>query len=177
MPNCPLLLIAQFCQRLNRKAEIPDSDHFRNHCWRELGIGTLANDPKITNPERMSFARHTSEKSHRHYVRPGHNSDFAFQKSVSGAPMPTKKNILLQQASTMRAAKRVKGKVPKACPIPKKAVQSKPKQVLRKVARKAIPSKVPTYMKAPPTKKRSTLPKLSVVRRSLRAPKPKKPSY
>jgi hypothetical protein len=163
MPNCPLLLIAQFCQRLNRKAEIPDSDHFRNHCWRELGIGTLANDPKITNPERMSFARHTSEKSHRHYVRPGHNSDFAFQKSVSGAPMPTKKNILLQQASTMRAAKRVKGKVPKACPIPKKAVQSKPK--------------VPTHMKAPPTKKRSTLPKLSVVRRSLRAPKPKKPSY
>ncbi len=76
----------------------------------------------------------------------------------------------------MRDAKRVKGKVPKACPIPKKAVQSKPKQVLRKVARKAIPSKVPTYMKAPPTKKRSTLPKLSVVRRSLRAPKPKKRS-
>ncbi len=167
----------QFCQKLNEKAEIPDSLGFRNHCWRELGIGTLANDPKITNPERMSFARHTSEKSHRHYVRPGHNSDFAFQKSVSGAPIPTKKMILFQQASTMRAAKRVKGtKVPKASTTPKKAVPSKSK-VPRKVARKAIPPKVPTYMvKAPPTKKLSTLPKLSVVRRSLRAPKAKKPS-
>jgi hypothetical protein len=59
----------------------------------------------------MLFAHHTSASTHLAYVRPGHNSNFAFQKSVSGAPMPTKKKILLQQAM-MILSKKAKG-IPK----------------------------------------------------------------
>jgi hypothetical protein len=79
----------------------------------------------------MSFARHMNASSHLAYVRSGHNSDYAFQKSVSGAPMPTKKNILLQQAAMKRAAKKATGNkmLLKPCPIPNKAVPSKPKMV------------------------------------------------
>jgi hypothetical protein len=166
-------MTTQFCQKLNVKAEIPDSLGFRNHCWRELGIGLIANDASVTDPERMSFARHRNASSHLAYVRSGHNSDCAFQKSVSGAPMPTKKNILLQQAATKRAAKKAPGIPLKACPIPKKAIPSKPK-IVRKAAQKAIPTKAPTQKKAPPSSKRSTpATRSSVVRRSARIPKPK----
>jgi hypothetical protein len=167
----------QFCQKLNEKAEIPDSLGFRNHCWRELGIGQIANDPSVTDPERMSFARHTNASSHLAYVRSGHNSDYAFQKSVSGAPMPTKKNILLQQAAMKRAVKKATGnkRMPlKACPIPQKAVPSKPK-IVRKAAQKPIPKQAPTHMKAPPSSKRSTpATRRSLLRRSARLPKHKK---
>jgi hypothetical protein len=156
-----LLLPTQFCQKLNEKAKIADSLEFRNHCWRELGIGQIANDPNVTDPERMLFARHTSANSHLAYVRPGHNSDFAFQKSVSGAPMPTKKKILLQQAATMRESKKAKGM----------SLKAKPK-VIRKVARKATPPQAPTYMKAPP--KKATRRSVTTIRRSARVRKPKK---
>jgi hypothetical protein len=167
----PSSLTTQFCQKLNEKAKIPDSLEFRNHCWRELGIGQIANDPNVTDPERMSFARHTSANSHLAYIRPGHNSDFAFQKSVSGAPMPTKKKILLQQANMVRESKKTK-RIPKA----------KPGILRKKVARKATPPQAPAYMKAPPktstkappTKKLSLATRSSVVRRSARDRKPKK---
>jgi hypothetical protein len=82
----------------------------------------------------MSFTRHTNAGSHLAYVRSGHNLDNAFQKSVSGAPMPTKKKILLQQATTVRAARKLKqGKVLKATSITKKAVCLK-KEMIPKVA-------------------------------------------
>jgi hypothetical protein len=157
----PSSLTTQFCQKLNEKAKIPDSLEFRNHCWRELGIGQIANDPNVTDPERMSFARHMSANSHLAYIRPGHNSDFAFQKSVSGAPMPTKKKILLQQADMVRESKKAKG-----------ILKAKPRIIRKKVAQKATPPQAPTYMKAlpktymkaPPTKKLSPATCSSVVR-------------
>jgi hypothetical protein len=90
--------------------------------------------------------------------------------------MLTKKNILLQQAATVRAARKLKqGKVLKATSITKKAVCSK-KKMIPKVAQKAIPLQAANYMKAPPSKKISTTPatRCSIVRRSARVSKPKK---
>jgi hypothetical protein len=69
----------------------------------------------------MSFSHHTNAGSHLAYARSSHNSDYAFQKSVSGAPMPTKKKILLQQAATVRAARKLKkGKVLKLPQSPRR---------------------------------------------------------
>jgi hypothetical protein len=110
-----LLLTPQFCQKLNEKAKIADSLEFRNHCWRELGIGQITNDPNITDPKRSLFAHHTSASSQLADVRPGHNSDFAFQKSVSGAPMPTKKKDIFAAGGDDERVKTAKG-IPKAKP-------------------------------------------------------------
>jgi hypothetical protein len=84
--------------------------------------------------------------------------------------MPTKKKILLQQASMMRESKKAKG-----------ILKSKPRIIRKKVARKATPPQAPSYkkappktnMKAPPTKKLSAATRSSAVRRSVRVRKPK----
>jgi len=142
---------------------------FRNHCWRELGLGMIANNPNVTCAERMAFSRHSNASSHIAYIRSGHNSDFAFQKAVSGAPMPTKKIILSEQALKTKLMKSTKAKGKKA-PIKKKSPPLKPKKarkVIQKVVRKATtPLKAPTSMKSPPSTRLG-------VRRSSRAQKAK----
>jgi hypothetical protein len=44
----------------------------------------------------------------------GHNSDSAFQKAVSGAPMPKKKENLQEQSATKKVTKNGKAKFQKA---------------------------------------------------------------
>jgi hypothetical protein len=53
----------------------------------------------------MAFSRHSNPSSHIAYVRAGHNSDYNFQKAVSGAPMPKKKEILARKAMATKVAK------------------------------------------------------------------------
>jgi hypothetical protein len=136
-------------------------------------LGMMANNPNVTCAERMAFSRHSNPSSHIAYIRAGHNSDFAFQKAISGAPMPAKKSILARQAATKKVAKATKKKFIKATSLGKIASQSKPKMV-RKVVRKAIPPVAPSYMKAPPKRSVSPPATRAAVRKSTRVPKPKK---
>jgi hypothetical protein len=32
---------------------------YRNHCWRELGLGMIANDPSVNMAEQMAFSCHS----------------------------------------------------------------------------------------------------------------------
>jgi hypothetical protein len=158
---------------LNEKAKIKDGHLFRNHCWRELGLGMIANNPHVSCAERMAFSRHSSASSHIAYIRAGHNSDFAFQKAVSGAPMPAKKVIRADHATTKKLAKATKKKLQTASSIAKKVSHSKPR-LIRKVARKATPPQAPSYMKAPPKSSISPPATRAAVRKSKRAPMAKK---
>ncbi len=121
----------QFCERLNEKAEIKDGHLFRNHCWRELGLGMMANNPSVTCAERMAFSRHTNASSHLAYIRAGHNSDFAFQKAVSDAPMPKKKEILQQKSVATKVTKWQKQKSRKLSRGQGKRLLTKPWQFTR----------------------------------------------
>jgi hypothetical protein len=77
----------QFCEKLNKKAKIKDGHLYSNHCWHKLGLGMIAkNDPNITMSEKMAYSCHSNPSSDIAYIRAGHNSDFAFQKAISGAP-------------------------------------------------------------------------------------------
>jgi hypothetical protein len=179
--NPPRPLSTQFCVKLNEKAKIENGHVFRNHCWREFGLGTLANS-NVSIAEQMKFSRHSNPSSHIAYVRAGHNSDFAFQKVISGAPMPNKKLILSDQAATKQLARMTKTKPKNTSTLRKKAPQSEPK-MNRKVVRKATPPVAPTYMKAPPKVRNLISPPATraraaavTVRKSKRAPKPKKRS-
>jgi hypothetical protein len=126
--------IGKFCEKLNKKAQIKNGHLFRNHCWRELGLGMIADNPNINMAEQMAFSRHSNASSHIAYIRAGHNSDFSFQKAISGAPpIPKKKEIVKTKAMATKVAKMAKAKLCKA-----------------KVIRKAKPLKAPSYMKAPP---------------------------
>jgi hypothetical protein len=161
----------QFCEKLNKKAEIKNGHLFRNHCWRELGLGMIANNPNVTMAERMAFSRHTNASSHIAYIRAGHNSDFAFQKAVSGAPLPNKKDILKKRTATKKGVRMAKKKLQKVASIPKK-VTKKPKA---KAVRKATPPKNLAYMKAPPNYSVShPHATRSAQRRGVRVPKAKK---
>jgi hypothetical protein len=130
--------------------------------------------------ERMSFSRHSNPASHIAYIRAGHNSDFAFQKAVSGAPMPHKKEILVKKFSAAKNRADVK----------KSASASTKKKVIHK---KFKPPRHLAYMKAPPQaleshsndRKKAPISKkpisrrvasratVAAVRRSTRVPKPK----
>jgi hypothetical protein len=85
--------IGKLCMKLNQKSQIKNGHLFRNHCWHELGLGTIANNPNINMTKQMDFSRHSNTSSHIAYIRAGHNSDFSFQKAIYGAPMPKKKEI------------------------------------------------------------------------------------
>jgi hypothetical protein len=151
---------------LNEKAGILNGHLFRNHCWREVAIGMIANDPTVSMAERMAFSRHSNPGSHIAYIRAGHNSDFAFQRAVSGAPMPKKKEIMKQKTTVKREqpkkprksraglkpppAEAKKG-VLKAAPLDTKP-PAKAKGVL-----KAAPAKALQAMKKPPAKAKGVL--------------------
>jgi hypothetical protein len=80
--------------------------------------------------EQVAFSCHNNPSSHIPYIRAGNNSDFAFQKAVSGAPMPKKKQLL--QKYSMR------------------------EKILKRAAKKDYTKKTPkytTHMKAPPSSK------------------------
>jgi hypothetical protein len=160
------------------KARIKDGHLFKNHCWREWGLGMIANDPNVTMSERMAFARHSNPSSHIAYIRAGHNSDFAFQKAVSGAPMPKKKQIVAKHAAVVSIEKK------KNClSVWKKVSSSSLKVICKKL--------LPPFMKAPPKSLESHAQKArsiktiirgvathasvaaAAVRRSPRMPKPK----
>ena len=68
----------------------------------------IANDPNVTMAERMASSRHSNANSHIGYIRAGHNSDFDFQKAVSGAPMPKKKEILRSKSMVTNVARMAK---------------------------------------------------------------------
>jgi hypothetical protein len=131
----------------------------------------IANDPNVSMAERMAFSRHSNAQSHIAYIRAGHNSDFSFQKAVSGAPMPKKKVILRKKAVATKAFKASQKEAQKKATstIFKKATACKPN-----VARKAIAPKAPRYMKSPPQSSISPPATRAAVRMSKRAPKPKK---
>ena len=158
-----LLSRVKFCEKLNDKAKIKNGEIYRNHCWRELGLGMIANDPNVNMAERMAFSRHNNASSHIAYIRAGHNSDFSFQKAVSGAPMPKKKEILKKQSLAKKIAKKeTKTKNLKvAPPMLKRAPPT---------IRKTNPQKKPKAMKAPPKRPASVTP----LRRSGRVQKDKK---
>jgi hypothetical protein len=133
----------------------------------------IANNPHVSCAERMAFSRHSNPSSHIAYIRAGHNSDFAFQKAVSGAPMPAIKVMRAAHATTKKLAKATKKKTQTASSIAKKVSHSKPKMV-RKVVRKVTPPQAPSYMKAPPKSLISPPATRAAVRKSKRVPKPKK---
>jgi hypothetical protein len=58
----------QFCERLNEKAQIEDRQLFRNHCWQELGLGMIANDPNVNMAEWTVFSPHSNPSSHIAYI-------------------------------------------------------------------------------------------------------------
>jgi hypothetical protein len=69
----------------------------------------IAYDPSVTMAERMSFSRHNNPSLHIAYICAGHNSNFSFQKAVSGAPtMPNKKEILEKKSIGVKIEKVVK---------------------------------------------------------------------
>jgi hypothetical protein len=150
---------------LNEKAGILNGHLFRNHCWREVAIGMIANDPTVSMAERMAFSRHSNPGSHIAYIRAGHNSDFAFQRAVSGAPMPKKKEIMKQKTTVKREQPKKPRKsraglkpppavakgVLKAAPLDTKP-PAKAKGVL-----KAAPAKALQEMKKPPAKAKGVL--------------------
>ncbi len=114
-----------------------DGHLFRNHSWREWGLGSIANDPNVSMAERMCFTRHSNPSSHIAYIRAGHNSNFAFQKAVSRAPMPKKKEIIQKNSAVTKISKATK-----------KAAAAG--QMRTKVICKFDPPIAPAYMKAPP---------------------------
>jgi hypothetical protein len=139
----------------------------------------MANNQSVTCAERMAFARHSNPSSHIAYIRAGHNSDFAFQKAVSGAPMPAKKEILAGQATAKKVQKAGRKKVKKPPPIGIKSSTMKAKMIRKvkcKVIRKATPPESPSYMKAPPKSLISAPATRAAVRKSKRTPKSKKRS-
>jgi hypothetical protein len=101
LPSCSL----QFCQRLNEKAGVKDVHLFKNHCWHELVLGMIANDINVNMAEHMTFSHHSNPSSHIVYIRAGHNSNFAFQKAVSGAPKPKKKELLQKHSMAEKVLK------------------------------------------------------------------------
>jgi hypothetical protein len=124
-----------FCEKLKKKAQIKNRHLFRNHCWRELGLGTIANNPYVNMAKQMDFSRHSNASSHIAYIRAGHNSDFSFQKAISGAPMPKKKEIVKTKAMATKVAKMAKMKLRKAMVVIRKA---KPPLRRRMTCRKEI---------------------------------------
>jgi hypothetical protein len=64
--------------------------------------------------EKMAYSHHINPSAHIAYIRAGHNSDFAFQKAISGAPMlPKKKEILQQKSGATKVTKRAKTRLQK----------------------------------------------------------------
>jgi hypothetical protein len=57
------------------------------------------------------FSFHSNPSSYIAYIQAGHNSDFAFQKTVSGMPMPKKEEILLQKSVDTKVGKVAKTKL------------------------------------------------------------------
>jgi hypothetical protein len=147
--------IGKFCEKLNKKAQIKNRHLFRNHCWRELGLGTIANNLNVDMAEQMAFSWHSNASSHIAYIRAGHNSDFSFQKAISGAPMPKKKEIVKTKSMATKVAKMAKTKLRK----------------VMVVIRKTKPPKAPSYMKAPPKRLISGATRVTP-RQSARASKP-----
>jgi hypothetical protein len=130
----------------------------------------IANDPNVTMAEKMAYSRHSNPSSHIAYIRAGHNSDFAFQKAVSGAPMPKKKAILQQKSVVTNAAKMAKRSTRKRASRPRKVTCSKAMAI-----RKATPPKELAYLKAPPKSSVSRpATRSAAIRRSVRVHKPKK---
>jgi hypothetical protein len=177
IPSCSSL---QFCQRLNKKAEIKDGDLFRNHCWHEFGLGMIANNLNVNMGEQMAFSRHNNPSSHIAYIRAGHNSDFLFQKAVSGASMPTKKQLLHNQSLQKAVSAGVR--MPKKKGLLQKC--SMVEKVLKRAAKKdsstkKTPKYTTTHMKAPPSSSKqpicvATCAATAAVRRSVCIHKPKK---
>jgi hypothetical protein len=126
----------------------------------------IANDPNVTMAERMAFSCHSNPNLHITYIRAGHNSNFAFQKAVSGAPVPQKKEILKKKAVVEKGAKTKKKPQKQASMPPNKTSRSKAKVIC-----KATPPTKLDYMKAPPTTVCSKKAKLILCKSS---PTPKK---
>jgi hypothetical protein len=61
--------IGKSCEKLNEKAKIKNRHLFRNHCWRELGLGMIANNPNVNMAEQMAFSRHSNASSCIAYIR------------------------------------------------------------------------------------------------------------
>jgi hypothetical protein len=68
----------------------------------------IANNPNVNMAKQMAFSWHSNASSHIAYIRAGHNSDFSFQKAISGAPMPQKKEIMKAKAMATKVAKMAK---------------------------------------------------------------------
>jgi hypothetical protein len=119
-------------QETQQKAKIKDGHLYRNHCWHELGLGMIS-------------SHRSNPSSHIANIRASNNSDFAFQKVVSGAPMPKKKEILQQKSVATKVVKIVKTRLHNVVLMPKKETLSKAMKI-----HKATPPKELAYMKAPP---------------------------
>jgi hypothetical protein len=61
--------------------------------------------------ESMAYSCHSNPSSHISYIQAGHNSDFAFQKAVSGVPMPKKKGDSLAEVRGNKVVKVVKTRI------------------------------------------------------------------
>jgi hypothetical protein len=48
----------------------------------------IANDPNMNMAEQMVVSHHNNPSSYIAYIFAGHNSNFTFQKAISGATMP-----------------------------------------------------------------------------------------
>jgi hypothetical protein len=119
-------------------------------------LGMIANNPNVNMAKQMAFSWHSNASSHIAFIRAGHNSDFSFQKAISGAPMPKKKEIVKTKTRAIKVAKMAKAKLWKA-----------------KVICKAKPPKAPSYMKALPNRLISGATRVTPIQ-SARAPKPNK---
>jgi hypothetical protein len=105
----------------------------------------IANDPNIMMAEKMAYSRHSNPSSHIAYIRAGHNSDFAFQKAISGAPMPKKQEIPQQKSVATKVIKRAKQGSRKLSPCPRKQQNPRPG-----VLQGQPPKQLAYTMKAPP---------------------------
>jgi hypothetical protein len=65
----------------------------------------IASNPSVMMAERMAFWHHGNPSSHIAYIQDGHNSDFAFQKAISSAPITKKKEILEKKSTAKKVTK------------------------------------------------------------------------
>ena len=141
----------------------------------------IANNRSVKMAEQRAFSRHNNASSHIAYICAGHNSDFAFQKAVSGAPMPKKKQLLHNQSLQKTVSAGVR--------IPKKNGLLQKRLVVETVKKRAAKKYLPTkktrkftttrHMKAPPSSSKqpicvATRAATAAVRQSVRNQKPQK---
>jgi hypothetical protein len=121
-----------------------------------VGFGNGCQQSNVKMAKQMAFSQHSNATSHITCIKAGHNSDLSFQKAISGAPMPKKKDIEKMKDTAAKVAKMAKMKLKNVIPIQYKAIPRKAKVVLMpnkvitrkaKVIHRAKPPKAPSYMK------------------------------